>query len=115
VNDATPRRFIAGAVCPRCGAQDRIRVFEEAGQRLRECVACDFRDELEGPPAAGPAGDIPGGKHDRPRPSRPADGAQPLRFFPAKSAKKAPAGEFRPASDDRRQPSSPPGGGEAED
>jgi uncharacterized metal-binding protein (TIGR02443 family) len=35
-------RFIAGAVCPECGAEDRIVVETgEAGPRQR-CVACGF-------------------------------------------------------------------------
>lgn len=34
-------RFIAGAICPKCGAEDRIVV---AGS-TRECVACGFQEE----------------------------------------------------------------------
>lgn len=37
-----PRRFIAGAVCPRCGLQDKLVVDTEVG--LRECVSCGFSD-----------------------------------------------------------------------
>ncbi len=36
------RRFIAGAVCPRCSAMDTIVVDRETD--LRECVACGFSD-----------------------------------------------------------------------
>ncbi len=36
------RRFIAGAVCPRCGAMDKIVVNLDSDQR--ECVACGFSD-----------------------------------------------------------------------
>jgi uncharacterized metal-binding protein (TIGR02443 family) len=36
------RRFIAGAVCPRCSAMDTILVDRETD--LRECVACGFTD-----------------------------------------------------------------------
>ncbi len=36
------RRFIAGAVCPRCGAMDKIVVDLDSDQR--ECVACDFSE-----------------------------------------------------------------------
>ena len=39
-------RFIAGAVCPSCGAMDRL-VLEPGSDQQRHCVACDFRDELE--------------------------------------------------------------------
>lgn len=37
------RRFIAGAVCPRCGAMDKIIV--DMDSQTRECVACDFAEE----------------------------------------------------------------------
>ena len=37
------KRFIAGAVCPECKMQDKIRVDSEAG--TRECVNCGFTDE----------------------------------------------------------------------
>ena len=40
------RRFLAGAVCPRCAAQDTIQVFNEDGQDMRECVACGFREQM---------------------------------------------------------------------
>ncbi len=37
------RRFIAGAVCPRCSAMDRIVVDLDTDER--ECVACGFKDQ----------------------------------------------------------------------
>lgn len=37
------KRFIAGAVCPRCGQQDKLRVDTEAD--TRDCVACGYTDE----------------------------------------------------------------------
>ena len=36
------RRFIAGAVCPRCGKQDKLVIDSETEER--ECVACGFHD-----------------------------------------------------------------------
>ena len=36
------RRFIAGAVCPRCGLMDKLVV--ESGGNERECVSCGYRD-----------------------------------------------------------------------
>ncbi|MCB1678138.1 MAG: YheV family putative metal-binding protein [Halioglobus sp.] len=36
------RRFIAGAVCPRCGEMDRIVVDLDTDRR--ECVACSFSE-----------------------------------------------------------------------
>lgn len=38
-----PRRFIAGAVCPRCGVMDRIIV--SADGETRSCIECGFSDE----------------------------------------------------------------------
>ncbi len=38
-----PRRFIAGAVCPRCGLMDKLVV--DTGSNRRECVSCGFSDE----------------------------------------------------------------------
>ncbi|SHF68840.1 hypothetical protein SAMN02745148_03305 [Modicisalibacter ilicicola DSM 19980] len=43
---STPKRFIAGAVCPRCAAMDRVRTWEQNGIRYRDCVACDFFEQL---------------------------------------------------------------------
>lgn len=40
------KRFIAGAVCPRCSAMDRIVNYREGEKNYRECVACGFRDEI---------------------------------------------------------------------
>lgn len=42
------KRFIAGAVCPRCGSQDSVRAERDPERRLlrRECVECDFSDVL---------------------------------------------------------------------
>ena len=37
------RRFIAGAVCPRCGKQDKL-VVDTIAERL-ECVNCDFEEQ----------------------------------------------------------------------
>jgi hypothetical protein len=44
------RRFIAGAVCPRCAAMDKIVV--DLDSDLRECVACGFSEAR--PQAPGP-------------------------------------------------------------
>ncbi|QEM83365.1 YheV family putative zinc ribbon protein [Halomonas binhaiensis] len=40
------KRFIAGVVCPRCAEMDRIRAWEQNGVRYRECVNCDFFEQL---------------------------------------------------------------------
>lgn len=44
------RRFIAGAVCPRCSAMDKIVVDGDTDQR--ECVACGFSEARPKGPAA---------------------------------------------------------------
>ncbi|MBK1872486.1 YheV family putative metal-binding protein [Marinobacter sp. 1-3A] len=44
---ATPKRFIAGAVCARCAEMDKIKMFtDDAGEQIRECVACGFTDAI---------------------------------------------------------------------
>jgi uncharacterized protein len=39
-------RFVAGAVCPRCSAMDRIKVYHREGKDYRECINCGFKQEL---------------------------------------------------------------------
>ncbi len=54
--NSSRRRFIAGAVCPRCAQMDKILVDLDTDQR--ECVACGFneaRPEDGGGAPAGPA------------------------------------------------------------
>ncbi|OEY66154.1 YheV family putative zinc ribbon protein [Marinobacter sp. X15-166B] len=49
---ASPKRFIAGAVCPRCAEMDKIRMHTtDDGQQVRECVACGYTDALTDAPA----------------------------------------------------------------
>lgn len=40
------KRFIAGAVCPRCEEMDKIVNYREGDRNFRECVACGFKDEI---------------------------------------------------------------------
>ncbi|GLS24421.1 YheV family putative zinc ribbon protein [Marinibactrum halimedae] len=42
----TPKRFIAGAVCPRCSSMDTIQMYRKEGVDYRECVSCGFSDEM---------------------------------------------------------------------
>ena len=38
-----PRRFIAGAVCPKCSEMDKTVMYSnDAGEEVRECVACGY-------------------------------------------------------------------------
>ncbi len=48
------KRFIAGAVCPRCGEMDRLRCWRDDVREHRECVHCDYTDSmrLDGAPEA---------------------------------------------------------------
>lgn len=41
-------RFIAGAVCPKCGASDTLKAgYEDGGAiMVRECVDCGFVDRI---------------------------------------------------------------------
>lgn len=41
----TKRRFIAGAVCPRCSEMDTIVMYRLEGIEHRECVSCDFAEQ----------------------------------------------------------------------
>jgi len=43
--DNKKRRFIAGALCPRCSAMDTIFVFERNEKNVRACSDCDFEEE----------------------------------------------------------------------
>ena len=47
------RRFIAGAVCPRCARMDKIVVDLDTDQR--ECVACGFTESRPGQARPGQA------------------------------------------------------------
>ena len=40
------KRFIAGAVCPRCSTMDTIVVYSEDDQEFRECVSCGYKDVM---------------------------------------------------------------------
>ena len=43
----TVKRFIAGAVCPRCSEMDKIRAWrdDDAELQYRECISCGYQDE----------------------------------------------------------------------
>lgn len=44
---STARRFVAGAVCPRCSAMDKLVLYRnEEGVQLRECVACGYSESM---------------------------------------------------------------------
>lgn len=39
-------RFIAGAVCPRCGEMDTLKAGNDGDVMVRECVECGFSDRI---------------------------------------------------------------------
>ncbi len=44
------RQFIAGAVCPRCGELDKLVMISGGETPVRECVRCDFSEQMPSPP-----------------------------------------------------------------
>lgn len=40
------KRFIAGAVCPKCALLDKIVMYRSDGEEYRECVSCGFSDKM---------------------------------------------------------------------
>jgi len=41
------KRFIAGAVCPRCGEMDRLVTYTDENGTFKECVACQFEEKQQ--------------------------------------------------------------------
>jgi len=41
------KRFIAGAVCPRCGEMDRLVTYANEVGTFKECVACHFEEKQQ--------------------------------------------------------------------
>lgn len=41
----TTKRFIAGAVCPRCAEMDRLVTYEQDGDVFKECVECGYSEK----------------------------------------------------------------------
>jgi len=74
------KRFIAGAVCPRCAAMDRIVTFSTDEGHFRECVSCDFSERLPDPEeTAAATAELATRVNQAPR--KPAPDTQPLKFF----------------------------------
>ena len=43
MSNPRPRRFIAGAVCPKCAEMDKTVMYtNDLGEEVRECVSCGF-------------------------------------------------------------------------
>lgn len=74
---ASVKRFIAGAVCPRCSAMDRLLTYTDDQGRYRECVACGFFEKM-------PEAEQPGAEPPQTRVTRPLEkdpNRQPAVFF----------------------------------
>jgi len=42
------KRFIAGAVCPKCSEMDKLVMYKNEDDReTRECVACGYQDVMK--------------------------------------------------------------------
>ncbi|WP_278959528.1 YheV family putative zinc ribbon protein [Aquipseudomonas alcaligenes] len=86
MSDVTPKRFIAGAVCPACSAQDTIKMWDEDGTPHRECVACGYADTLNAQGQSVPK-EI-GTRVNRAEPKPAASKGQAVQFFPNPKLKK---------------------------
>tara|TARA_R110001592_G_scaffold177076_2_gene417297 strand:- start:110023 stop:110271 length:249 start_codon:yes stop_codon:yes gene_type:complete len=42
---SSPKRFIAGAVCPKCAEMDRLVSYTNDDGMFKECVACGFKEK----------------------------------------------------------------------
>ena len=48
------KRFVAGAVCPRCAEMDKLRTWRDQEREYRECVNCGYQDSMRLDGAAEP-------------------------------------------------------------
>ncbi|WP_120997246.1 YheV family putative metal-binding protein [Stutzerimonas urumqiensis] len=88
MSDVTPptKRFIAGAVCPACSAQDTVKMWDVDGVPHRECVACGFADTLNAQGQSVPL-EI-GTRVNQPKPAAASPNVQSVQFFPNPKLKK---------------------------
>lgn len=81
------KRFIAGAVCPACSAQDSVKMWEVDGVPHRECVACDYADTLDAQGNSVPR-ELPTRVNKAAAPKPVAANVQTAQFFPNPKLKK---------------------------
>ncbi len=76
----TVKRFVAGAVCPRCSAMDRLRTWRDDLHEHRECIDCGYQDamRLDG---SQPPEELKTRVNQAQKP-QPEDGVQVLNFVP---------------------------------
>ncbi len=73
------KRFVAGAVCPRCAEMDTLKMYRDAEREHRECIKCGFEDSLRLDGTPEPAElETRVNRVAKPQPS----GTQPLKFHP---------------------------------
>lgn len=53
------KQFIAGARCPSCQMEDKVRLCRDGAREWIECVACGYASESPGEPAHPPPGGAP--------------------------------------------------------
>ncbi|WP_462380216.1 YheV family putative zinc ribbon protein [Pseudomonas sp. Marseille-QA0892] len=87
--NVTKKRFIAGAVCPACSAQDTIKMWNVDGVPHRECVACGYADTLDARGNSVP-NELPTRVNATAlKPKKPADpSVKAVQFFPNPKLKK---------------------------
>jgi hypothetical protein len=67
------RRFIAGAVCPKCAEMDKTVMYTDGEHSVRECVRCGFKELMdENGPVANPLDEV------TTRVNQPVPGEKPL-------------------------------------
>ena len=87
MSEITPKRFIAGAVCPACEAQDTIQMWNVDGTPNRECVTCGYADMLD-PNGNSIPKELPTRVNENaPKAPKPAK-VQTVQFFPTPKLKK---------------------------
>ena len=40
------KAFIAGAICPSCGKEDKIFVLSNGNSKVMQCASCDFKRDM---------------------------------------------------------------------
>ncbi|WNW12647.1 YheV family putative zinc ribbon protein [Pseudomonas sp. DTU_2021_1001937_2_SI_NGA_ILE_001] len=82
----TPKRFIAGAVCPACSESDKLKMWSEDGVPHRECVSCGYTDTLNDQGLSVPKELGTRVNRAEPKPATPK--VQGVQFFPNPKLKK---------------------------
>jgi len=86
VTRVTPKRFIAGAVCPACSGTDCIKMWDVDGVPHRECIDCGYADTLNAQGQSVPTELGTRVNKVQPKPANPQ--VQSVQFFPNPKLKK---------------------------